>query len=391
MQPLSRRTDRIEPSATLSISARADELTAGGVDVVNFGAGEPDFPTPEPVKQAGVEAIRENFTGYTAASGHPDLKRAIREHYRRRRDLDYEREEITVGCGAKHVLFNLMAALLSPGDEVVLFAPYWVSYPNQVRFFEGTPVVVQTQDTDFVPDLDRVRDALSPDTRAILLNSPCNPTGAVYPRDVMEPLVSLAREHDLLLISDEIYDRIAYGDGEVVSPLACGPGAREVVFLVDGVSKTYSMTGWRIGYGLGPAPIVERMNRLMGHSTSNPASISQRAAIRALTLEDDPVKRMVAAFCERRDLVCGRLNALPGVDCRVPEGAFYAFPDVRDLIRNRTGIESDQDLVMTLLDEAHIACVPGSAFGAPGYLRLSYANASERLEEGLDRLEDWIG
>lgn len=390
MQPLSERTDRIEPSATLSISARADELTAGGVDVVNLGAGEPDFPTPEPIKQAGVEAIRENFTGYTDASGHPELKRTIREHYRDRRGLDYPTECITVGCGAKHVLFNLMATLLEPGDEVVLLAPYWVSYPDQVRFFGGEPVVVQTQDTGFVPEPDRVREALSPDTRAVLLNSPSNPTGAVYPADVLEDIVNLCRERDVLLVSDEIYDRITYGSKTAPSPLSIDDEARDSVFLVDGVSKTYSMTGWRIGYGLGPEPVVRRMNTLMGHSTSNPCSISQRAAMRALTLDDGSVEEMVAAFRERRDLVCERLDAMPGVRCRVPDGAFYAFPNVDGLLEEQNDLDSDQALAMTLLDEAHIACVPGSPFGAPGYLRLSYVTARDRLEEGLDRLASWI-
>lgn len=390
MQPLSERLDRLEPSATLSISARADELAAEGIDVVNLGAGEPDFPTPEPIKRAGIEAIRDDFTGYTDASGHPDLKRTIRDHFQNRRGLDYPTECITVGCGAKHVLFNLMATLLNPGDEVVLLAPYWVSYPNQVRFFGGEPVVVRTQDTGFVPEPDRVREALSPATRAVLLNSPANPTGAVYPADVLEEILNLCRERDVLLVSDEIYDRITYGTGEVPSPLSVDDGARDSVFLVDGVSKTYSMTGWRIGYGLGPEPIVQRMNTLMGHSTSNPSSISQRAAMRALTLDDGSVEEMVAAFRERRDLVCERLNGMPGVQCRVPDGAFYAFPDVSGLLGERDGLDSDQALAMSLLDEAHIACVPGSPFGAPGYLRLSYANARDRLEEGLDRLASWI-
>ncbi len=391
MDPHSERSERIEPSATLSISARADELTAEGVDIVNFGAGEPDFPTPDPVKQAGIEAIRDNFTGYTAASGHPDLKRAIRDDYRTRRGVDYDPECITVGCGAKHVLFNLMASLLDPGDEVILFAPYWVSYPNQIRYFGGEPVVVPTQDTGFVPEIDRVREAVSEDTRAVILNSPANPSGVVYPREVIERLVSICREENLLLVSDEIYDRITYGDDRFVSPLSVGETPPDSVFIVNGVSKTFSMTGWRIGYGLGPEPIVRRMNTLMGHSTSNPCSISQRAAIRALSLDEGPVRKMVEAFRERRDMVCERLDELPGVHCRVPDGAFYAFPDVGELIEARKGIDSDGALAMNLLDEAHIACVPGSPFGAPGYLRLSYANAADRLEEGLDRLASWIG
>lgn len=390
MEPLSRRTDRIEPSATLSISARADELTADGVDVVNFGAGEPDFPTPDPIKQAGIDAIENDFTGYTAASGHPDLKAAIRDRYRRERNLDYDLDEITVGCGAKHVLFNLMAALLDPGDEVIVFAPYWVSYPTQIRFFDGKPVVVKTQDTGFVPELDRVRDAVSEDTCAILLNSPANPTGALYPDGVIEELVDLCRQNDLWLISDEIYEHITYGENGFVSPLDVVPGARDVTVLVNGVSKTYSMTGWRIGYGVGPKSIIERINRLMGHSTSNPCSISQKAAIRALELDDDSVTRMVEAFRERRDLICRRLDALPGVDCRTPGGAFYAFPDVTGLLRETPGSDSDHELTMTLLDDAHIACVPGSAFGAPGHLRLSYANSRERIAEGMDRLEGWV-
>ncbi len=385
------RADRIKPSATLSITAKANELNEQGIDVVNFGAGEPDFPTPEPVKEAGHQAIRDNFTRYTAASGHPDLKQAVVDRLERDYGVVFEPGRVSVGCGAKHVLFNLFASLLNQDDEVIVFSPYWVSYPNQIRFFGGRTEVVPTEDTDFQPDLDRVRNAVTDRTKAILLNSPSNPSGAVISRKNLRGLADLAGEHDLLLISDEIYGTLTYGDRRHHSALSLDPAVRDRTVLVDGVSKSHAMTGWRIGYAVGPEPVIGNMNKLMSHSTSNPSSISQRAAIRALRMPAEELADRKQAFKERRDRIVQRLNDLPGVSCSTPGGAFYAFPDVRELIADHPDVSDDMELAERLIEEAHIAVVPGSPFGAPGFLRLSYATGLDRIETGLDRFGDWIG
>jgi aspartate aminotransferase len=387
---LSHRIGQIEPSATLSISEKASKLQNEGKDVVDFGAGEPDFATPEPIKNAAKQAIDNNFTHYTASSGMPELKDAIADKLERDQGLDYSDKQITVGCGAKHVLFNIMAAKLNPGDEAILFSPYWVSYPNQIRFFGGEPVVVNTEDTDFIPDFDRVRKATSSRTKLIVLNSPSNPTGTVFPESIVRTLAEFCEENDILLVSDEIYEKLRYDESDHVSPATLSEDIYDNTVLVNGVSKAYAMTGWRIGYAAGPVSLIQGINKLMGHSTSNPCSISQKAAIKALNVKDDLVKDMVDEFHERRDFVVDRLQSLDGVECLEPGGAFYVFPDVSELIESAESIRTDEDLVMSLLETVHVAPVPGSAFGAPGFLRLSYADSMDRLEEGLDRIEDWI-
>lgn len=386
----SERSQQIEPSATLSITSRANELQKEGVDVVNFGAGEPDFPTPDNIKQAGRDAIDNDYTRYTSASGAPELKDAVVEKLRRDQGIDYDRSRISIGCGAKHVLFNIMASVINPGDDVILFSPYWVSYPNQIQYFGGEPNVVDTADTDFVPDLDRIREAITPNTRALILNSPSNPTGSVVTPDTIKAIAELCRERDILLISDEIYEKLIYGETSHQSPVELDDSYRENTVVVNGVSKAYAMTGWRIGYAAGPEDVIGNMNTLMSHSTSNPCSISQKAGIEALNTPDEEIQSMVDTFSERRDLIVDALNAMDGVECEKPGGAFYAFPDVRELIDNGSGIEDDMELAKTLIDEAHIAVVPGSPFGAPGYLRLSYANGTDRIELGMERLREWI-
>lgn len=387
---LSHRMSEIEPSATLAISEKASKLKNDGVDIVDFGAGEPDFETPDPIKNAAKSAIDDNFTHYTAASGMPELKEAISDKFERDQNVDYSTNQITVGCGAKHVLFNIMASILNTGDEVVLFSPYWVSYPNQIRFFGGEPVIVETEDTDFIPDFERVREATSSRTKAIVLNSPSNPTGTVYPESVVRTLAEYCLEENILLISDEIYEKIRYGNAGHTSPTTLSEEVRENTVVVNGVSKAYAMTGWRIGYAAGHNSLIQNINKLMGHSTSNPASISQKAALKALEIKDEAIESMVDEFHERRDFVVDRLEDLDGIECLKPGGAFYVFPDVSEIIENVDSVDDDNDLVMQLLEDAHIAPVPGSAFGAPGFLRLSYADALDRLGEGLDRLEDWI-
>lgn len=387
---LSHRISDIEPSATLSISEKASKLQAEGKDVVDFGAGEPDFATPEPIKKAAKQAIDEDFTHYTAASGMPDLKDAIVDKFQRDQNLDYDTSQITVGNGAKHVLFNIMATTLNPGDEVVLFSPYWVSYPNQIRFFGGEPVVVETEDTDFIPDFERVREATTSRTKIMILNSPSNPTGTVFPESTLRTLAEYCEEQNILLVSDEIYEKLRYGEDDHQSPAALSEDIYDNTVVVNGVSKAYAMTGWRIGYAAGPTPLIQGVNKLMGHSTSNPCSISQKAALKALQIKDDVIHDMVDEFHERRDFVVDRLQSIEGINCLEPGGAFYVFPDVSGVIDAVDHVKDDQELVMTLLEEAHVAPVPGSAFGADGFLRLSYADSTDRLEEGLDRIDDWV-
>lgn len=387
---LAHRTSEIKPSATLSISEKATELQNEGKDIVDFGAGEPDFATPDPIKEAAKQAIDDNFTHYTAASGMPELKEEITEKFSRDQGLDYDVNQVTVGSGAKHVLFNIMASTLNPGDEAILFSPYWVSYPNQIRFFGGNPVVVNTEDTNFIPDFERVREATTSRTKLLVLNSPSNPTGTVYPESTLRTLAEYCAEQNILLISDEIYEKLRYDEAGHMSPASFSDDIYKNTIVVNGVSKAYAMTGWRIGYAAGPTPLIQGINKLMGHSTSNPCSISQKAALAALQSKDDIIEDMVVEFESRRDFVVERLQSIAGVQCLEPGGAFYVFPDVSDVIESRNDVDDDQDLVMTLLEQAQVAPVPGSAFGAPGFLRLSYASSRERLEEGLNRLEDWI-
>ncbi len=386
---LSARSQSIQPSATLSISARGAELLAEGVDVVGFGAGEPDFPTPEPVKEAGRQAIDDNFTGYTAASGHSDLKKAVINKLKRDQGLQYTTDQISIGCGAKHVLYNLMGTLLDPGEEALLFAPYWVSYPQQIRYFGGRPNIVDTSGSDFKPDPDRVREAITDKTRLMLINSPSNPTGNIYSRSLLKELAEIAVEEDIYLVSDEIYEKLIYGDSQHHSSATFSDEIRRRTIIVNGVSKAYSMTGWRIGFAAGPAEVIEKVNTLMSHSTSNPCSISQRAAIKALELPDSEIAGMVEEFGARRDRIHEMLNEIEGVSCLKPGGAFYAFPDVSGLIESKEGVETDMQLASRLLDDVHVATVPGTPFGAPGFMRLSYANSMERIEEGVSRIAEW--
>ncbi len=386
---LSRRARSIQPSPTLGISARADELRSQGIDIIDFGAGEPDFPSPDAVKETGIEAIENDFTHYTSASGMPELKQAVADKLANDQQLDYSTSQITIGCGAKHVLFNLAATLLDSGDEVLLPAPYWVSYPEQIRFFGGRPKIIDTTRNDFVPKLEQIEDKITENTKYLLINSPSNPTGTVYSQELLQDIGELCVKNDILLISDEVYEKLIYGDKSHTSPAQLSGKIKENTIIVNGVSKAYAMTGWRIGYAAGPEQIIERINNLMSHSTSNPCSISQKAAIKALKLPDSEIQPMLNKFSERRELTVDKLNSIPGVECSKPGGAFYAFPDVQGLIDSHDNIGSDMELATALINEAHVAVVPGSPFGAPGYLRLSYATSTEKIEAGLERIEGW--
>ncbi len=394
MLTLSSRVQAIKPSPTLAITAKAKLLQAEGVDVVNFGAGEPDFDTPDNIKAAGIKAIEDGFTNYTAVPGIPQLRQAIVAKLKRENNLDYAENEIVVSCGGKHSFYNLAQALLDPGDEVIIPAPYWVSYPPMVSLAGGVPVVLETtQDEGFKLSPERLQAAITPKTRAVIINSPSNPTGAAYNEDELRALAEVAVKNSILLISDEIYEHIIYDGFIQLSPAELSPEIKAHCIILNGVSKSYSMTGWRIGFTAGPAPLIAAMTKIQSQSTSNPTSISQMAAIEAYNGPQDYVVNVLTDFSERRAFIIKALNEIPGISCFNPQGAFYAFPNVEGLLGkscNDKKIDSSLTLCEVLLDEAKIAAVPGEAFGAPGYMRLSYATSMENIVKGIKRLDDFV-
>lgn len=388
---LSERSRRISPSATMAMDAAAKEMARQGIDVISFGVGEPDFDTPDNVKEAARKAMEEGRTKYTPAAGIHELKVAVQGKFERENGLRYELNEIAITVGAKHALYNITQVLCDPGDEVIVPAPYWVSYVEQIKVTGAEPVIVETtQEDGFRMTPEALRAALTPRTRAIMLNSPSNPTGAVYRREHLEALAEVAIDAGVLVVSDEIYEPFIYGGAEHVSIAQISPEMKKLTVIVHGVSKSHAMTGWRIGYVAGDKELIAAITSLQSHSTSNPTSISQYAAIEALNGPQESVARMVEAFAERRDYLVERLRRLPGIDCPVPEGAFYVFPDVRAAFGRRHQGEVIADsyaLCDQLLKKAHISVVPGSAFGSEGYVRLSYATSMEKIAEGMDRFE----
>ena len=388
---LASRLDPIKPSITLAVTAKAAKLKADGVDVVSFGAGEPDFDTPAHIKDAARAALDKGVGKYTDVAGILPLRRAIAAELAGVHRMVIEPEQVLVSTGAKHSLYNLFMALIDPGDEVLIPAPYWVSYPDMVMLAGGRPVILETRAVDdFAVTAEQVAAAVSPRTRAIVLNNPSNPTGAVYTRAQIEALAKVAVERDLLVISDDIYRQLVYGDGEYVSIAAVSPEIAARTILVDGVSKTYAMTGWRIGYTAGPLPLIKAMSKIQGQSTSNPTHIAQVAALAALTGPQDCVGEMRKAFDERRLEMVRLLRAIPGVECREPKGAFYAFPDLSAFVGKTTPegsiLDDDVQLCDWLVEVGKVAVVPGSGFGAPGYVRLSYACSMANIQEGVGRL-----
>lgn len=383
------RMDVIRPSATMAMKVRADELRRQGRDVLSFAVGEPDFATPENIIRAGERAMAEGHTKYTAATGTTELKQAICDATSRDLGVDYAPGEVLVSNGAKHSLFNITQVMLDPGDEVIVLSPYWVTYPVQVGYAGGIPVAVETRgEDDFQPDLAEVRAAVGDRTVAMMINTPCNPSGAVFARETIEGLAEIAVDHDLTIISDEIYRHIIFDGNEHLSPAALGEEVRERTIIVDGVAKTYAMTGWRIGWLLGPEAFVKRAGALQGQSTSCPNTIAQQAAIEALTGPQESVREMREQFERRRDFVIEQVSEVPGVTCATPGGAFYVFPDVSEHYGRELGGETVTDsLAMAeyLLDEGLISVVPGSAFGADDYVRISFAAGMAELEEGLSR------
>lgn len=392
---LAKRLDAVKPSPTLAVTAKANEMKAKGIDVVGFGAGEPDFDTPVLIKDAAKKALDQGFTKYTPTAGIQPLREAIAARIEAEHRLKYAPNQVLVSCGGKHSLFNLFQALLDEGDEVVIFTPYWVSYADMVRVAGGVPVLVETtMDTGFDPTPEQIRRAFTARTRAVVVNSPSNPTGAMLSRRTLETVIECVKGKDVLVVTDDIYDHLVYR-GKFENVLDLDPSLVGQVALVNGASKTFAMTGWRIGWTAGPQPLIAAMQKLQDNSTSNPNSIAQKGALAALT---DPavnaeVEKMRQEFDVRRKHIVGRLNAIPGIRCFDPSGAFYAFPEVKGLLgRKAPGaaepLGTDLKLIDLLLEKHLVAAVPGSAFGAPGYIRVSFATSMAQIDKGCDRIAE---
>lgn len=386
---LADRVSLINPSPTLALTARAQQMRRDGIDVIAFTAGEPDFDTPEFIKGAAIEAIHAGYTKYTASAGTPELREAIAQKLRRENGLEYSPGQIVASCGAKHSVYNAIMALVNPGDEAIIPTPCWVTYPEQTLLAGGRPVFVETLESDgFVPREEAVRRAITPKTKVIIVNSPNNPTGAAWPKETLESLVRIASEHDLYLISDEIYEHLVYDGGQAVSIAGLSQDAYDRTVTINGVSKTYAMTGWRLGYAAAPLEIAKAMSCLQDQATSNPCTISQYAAIGALNSPPDWIEKMSKAFDSRRRIMVEGLNEIDGLSCAMPQGAFYALANVQALFDGK--VSCSTDLCERLLEKARVAVVPGEAFMAPGFIRLSYASHEEVIRRGLERIADAI-
>jgi aspartate aminotransferase len=386
---LSQRVQRIKPSPTLAVTARAQELQKQGKDIIGLGAGEPDFDTPDHIKEAAIKAIRDGFTKYTAVDGTPELKQAIIRKFSRENSLIYNPNQILVSCGGKQSFFNLAQALLDPGDEVIIPAPYWVSYPDMVLLADGVPVTIDAPlDQGFKITAQQLERSITDRTRLFVLNSPSNPTGAAYTRRELAALGEVLRLHPQVLIAtDDMYEHMLFTHDPFCNMLNVCPDLYERTIVLNGVSKAYSMTGWRIGYAAGPVRLIGAMKNVQSQSTSNPTSISQVAAQAALDGDQSFIGQMRIAFKKRHDFVVDALNQIDGVQCLPSDGTFYAFPLVKALIERLEGIQDDVQLSEYLLENAGVAVVPGSAFGAPGYIRLSYATSDGNLDRALHRIQ----
>jgi aspartate aminotransferase len=395
MTTIAERTKLIKPSVTLAIAAKAGKLRSEGIDVVNFSAGEPDFDTPDHIKAAAVEALRKGMTKYTDVKGIEPLRAAIVHKYEREHGLSYRKEDVLVSCGAKHSIYNVLQAIVNPGDEILIPAPYWVSYSDMALLAGGVPKLIQTNEaTGFRITAEQLEAALTAKTRVFVLNSPCNPTGASYDKDELLAIARVLEKHNCLVIADDIYEKIVYDDFQVHNIVALNPGLRDQTVIINGVSKTYAMTGWRIGYAIGPADIISAAAKIQSQSTSNPTSIAQAAALEAISGPQIEVGRMVREFKQRRDVIVDRLNALPGIHCLKPQGAFYVFPNVSNLLgrmANEKKLASPCDFADYLLEEAKVAVVPGEDFGSKEHIRFSYATALEDIEKGCKRIAAAVG
>jgi aspartate aminotransferase len=391
---IAQRAKAIKPSPTLAMAAKAKAMKAQGIDVVDFGVGEPDFDTPENVKQAGIKAIQSGCTKYTPAGGTDELKDAVVDKLKKDNGLVYERSQVLISCGAKHSLYNIAEALFDPGDEVIIPSPYWVSYPDQVILNDAVPVIVETTEQEgFRISAAKLEKAITKRTKAFILNSPSNPTGLAYDRKTLEEIAAVAVKHRIYVISDEIYEKLVYDGFTHTSIASLNPEIKELTIVVNGVSKSHAMTGWRIGFAAGPTDVIKAMANIQSQSTSNPASISQKAALEALRGPQDFLPVMNAEFDKRRKYMVERLNQMKGVSCTLPVGAFYAFPNVSKLYGRSAGgktVKNSADLAAYLLETAKVALVSGDSFGADAYIRLSYATSMEIIKKGMDRIEEAV-
>ena len=384
---LSNRVQKVKPSATMAVTAKANELKAQGIKVVPMGSGEPDFDTPSNIQTAAVAAIRGGKTRYTAVDGTAELKSAIRDKFMRDNELEYSANEVMVSCGGKQVFYNLCQAILNEGDEVIIPGPYWVSYPDMAILADATPVIIETGlDQDFKITPEQLESSITKNSKLLVLNSPSNPTGAVYSKEEIEDLGKVLERHpQVYVISDDIYEHILLGDDEFVNIAMACPKLKDRIIILNGVSKAYAMTGWRIGYAAGPEGIIKAMKKIQGQSTSNPTSIAQAAAVEALNGDQTFIDTMVEAFSSRHDFLVESLNAIDGIECPRSSGAFYSFPRVQGFI-DRLGLSDDVEFATYCLEKLNIALVPGSAFGASGYARFSFATSMDNIKEAVDRL-----
>jgi aspartate aminotransferase len=392
MTVLSNRAKSLKPSPTLAINAKAKSMQAQGIHVISFGAGEPDFDTPQNIKQAAKKALDDGFTKYTPVGGIDDLKDAIIKKFQRDSGLSYKRSEIIVSCGGKHSFYNLAQAIFDQGEEVIIPAPYWVSYPPMVALANATPVIVETKEkNEFKITPEELKKAITPKTKALIINSPSNPTGSAYTKKELEKIAEISISKNFFVISDEIYEKIVYDGFEFISIASLSEEMKKKTIIVHGVAKTYAMTGWRIGYTAGSEEIISAMNNIQSQSTSNPTSIAQKACVEALLGPQNEVEKMVSAFGQRRNYIVDRLNKIPGVSCYKPLGAFYVFPNFSSYYgKSYQGkkIENSTQLADFFLDVARVAVVPGVEFGADPFERLSYATSMEDIKEGLNRIEE---
>jgi len=390
---ISERVKNINPSQTLAITAQALKMKRDGKKVISFGAGEPDFDTPENIGEAAISAIKKGFTHYTTNSGIIELKEAIAEKFKKDNNIEYKISEIMVSTGAKQCLFNTILTICNPGDEVLLPIPCWVSYTEQIKFAQAVPVFIPTYYHEaFRLNAKQVEEKITPRTKLIILNSPNNPTGAVYDPEELKKIAQLLLKYNIYCICDEIYEKLIYDEAKHLSMASLGNEVKNKIITINGVSKSYAMTGWRIGYVAGSEEIIKGMSKIQGHSTSNPNSIAQKASAEALGGKQDTIEKMRKEFDKRRQYMVTRLNEIEGISCLMPPGAFYAFPDVKEILErkidyNGNKIKNSFDLSNYILKEAEVAIVPGIAFEAEGYLRISYATSMENIKEGLDRIE----
>ena len=386
--PVSENVARMQSSATLAAAQAAEALRASGVNVCDFGAGEPDFDTPENIKQAAAEAMRAGRTKYTAAGGVREIQRAIIDFYQRDFGTEYQPSEVMVTAGGKQAIFNAVVTLINPGDEVLIPKPYWVTFPEVVVFASGTPVFIETEATDFLLTAEQVESAITPKTKLIILNSPSNPSGRVLPPADFRRVMELTAERGIYVVSDECYLRFVYPPGEVFSAASLPAELRARLCIAGSFSKTYAMTGWRVGYALAPAEWTKAMLKVQGHSTSNANSIAQWAAIAALNGPQDSVASMLAEYTTRRAWLLEALKEIPGIKCSEPEGAFYAFPDVRGCLKN--GLKTSGDFAQQLLEKEHVVVTDGAGFGTEGFVRISYATSMEQIQEGVRRIKQFV-